>query len=53
MSPCELKDFARQLKKKTGTGGALKNGIIEIQFDHRQRIGGILEKLGSKVKRDS
>ena len=24
MSPDELKDFARQLKKKTGTGGALK-----------------------------
>ena len=53
MTPDELKDFARQLKKKTGTGGALKNGIIEIQGDHRERIGGILEKLGWKVKHDS
>ena len=53
MTPDELKDFARQLKKKTGTGGALKNGNIEIQGDHRERIGGILEKLGLKVKRDS
>ena len=53
MTPDELKDFARQLKKKTGTGGALKNGIIEIQGVHRERISGILEILGRQVKRVS
>ena len=53
MVPGELKNFAGQLKRTTGTGGTLKKGIIEIQGDHREKMCGILEKLGWKVKRDS
>ncbi len=46
-----LKKLAADLKKKCGAGGALKDGIIEIQGDHRDRIISELEKLGYKVKR--
>ena len=53
MRPGELKNFACQLKKKTGTGGALKRIIIKIQCDHLERLSVNLEKLGWKVKRDS
>ena len=33
-----------------GTGGAVKNGIIEIQGDNRDKIKLELEKLGYVVK---
>lgn len=47
----ELKELATQLKNKCGTGGTAKDGRIEIQGDHRDRIAQELEKLGYKVKR--
>ena len=31
MNPSELKAYAGKLKKKTGTGGSLKDGVVEIQ----------------------
>lgn len=46
-----LKKMATELKKKCGAGGALKDGIIEIQGDHRDKLVAELEKLGYKVKR--
>ncbi|MEE3214371.1 MAG: translation initiation factor, partial [Pseudomonadota bacterium] len=42
--------LAKELKKRCGTGGALKDGIIEIQGDHRQVLKEALEKKGFKVK---
>ncbi len=46
----ELKKMAQLLKKKCGTGGAVKDGIIEIQGDKRDVIKAELEKQGYKVK---
>jgi translation initiation factor 1 len=46
----ELKYLCSQLKKMCGTGGALKNGIIEIQGDNRDKIKVTLEQLGHNVK---
>jgi predicted translation initiation factor SUI1 len=51
LSGDELKELATQLKNKCGTGGTAKDGRIEIQGDHRDRIAQELEKLGYKVKR--
>jgi translation initiation factor 1 len=47
----ELKELATQLKNKCGTGGTAKDGRIEIQGDHRDRLAQELEKLGYRVKR--
>ena len=47
----ELKKLATELKKKCGAGGALKDGQIEIQGEHRDRLVAELEKLGYRVKR--
>ncbi len=46
----ELKILAKELKKKCGTGGTLKNGIIEIQGDHRDVLMNELKKTGFTVK---
>jgi len=46
-----LRDLAALLKQRSGTGGTVKEGRIEIQGDQRERIVAELEKLGYKVKR--
>lgn len=46
-----LKTLAKIFKQKCGCGGTVKNGIIEIQGDHRDLLMDELQKLGHKVKR--
>ncbi|MEO8466588.1 MAG: stress response translation initiation inhibitor YciH [Gammaproteobacteria bacterium] len=46
----KLKDLAGDLKRLCGTGGTLKDGTIEIQGDHRDRIVTALEQRGYTVK---
>lgn len=46
----KLAEIAALLKKKCGCGGAVKDGIIEIQGDKREVIQQELSKLGYKHK---
>ncbi len=45
-----LKELQKELQKECGAGGSLKNGNIEIQGDHREKIGLILQKKGYQIK---
>jgi len=46
----ELQALASRLKQSCGTGGTAKDGAIEIQGDHRERIVAVLRKAGHEVK---
>ena len=50
MNPSELKAYAGKLKKKTGTGGSLKDGVVEIQGDYMEKVSEILRKDGWEVQ---
>jgi translation initiation factor 1 len=50
LSADDLKALAKQLKQACGTGGTIKEGVIELQGDQRQKAAALLQKLGYRVK---
>lgn len=46
-----LKTFAKKLKQRCGAGGAVKDGVVEIQGDHRELLVEELKKEGWTVKK--
>ena len=46
-----LEELATRLKKACGAGGGVKEGTIEIQGEHRDRLVAELGKLGYDAKR--
>jgi translation initiation factor 1 len=47
----EIEALATRLKKRCGSGGTVRAGIIEIQGDHRDTIVAELIKMGWQAKR--
>lgn len=48
--PATLEALLKKLKQQCGAGGTLKDGEIEIQGDHRERVAAALSALGYKIK---
>jgi len=46
-----LAALGKQLKTACGSGGTAKDGVIEIQGDHRELVIAALSKQGHAVKR--
>ncbi len=45
-SKIDVRDLLKKLKSKLACGGTYKNDEIELQGDHRDRVGDILVKEG-------
>jgi translation initiation factor 1 len=51
LEPAALATLGKQLKAACGTGGTLKDGVIEIQGDHVERVISALQAQGHRVNR--
>ncbi len=47
----ELAALGQALKAACGTGGTVKDGLIEVQGDHVEKVMLLLQQRGFKVKR--
>lgn len=45
-----LASLVKTLKNRCGSGGTIRDGIVEIQGDHRQLLYNFLQEQGFKVK---
>lgn len=50
LNESELKSLAKELKQLCGTGGTIRDGIIEIQGEQREKLKPALENKGYTVK---
>lgn len=51
LQEAELTALAKQLKAACGSGGTVKDGVIEVQGDHVDKVMAWLGQHGHKVKR--
>jgi translation initiation factor 1 len=49
-SPADARELVKSLKKLCGSGGSVKDGVIEVQGDHREKVLAYLQKHGRQVK---
>ena len=45
-----LSALGKRLRSACGAGGAVKDGVLEIQGDHRERVATLLAEAGHRVK---
>lgn len=50
MDAAALESLAKQLKAACGSGGTVKDGSIEVQGDHGEKIAALLRAKGLVVK---
>jgi translation initiation factor 1 len=51
LDPTALVELGKKLKAACGSGGTVKDGVIEVQGDHCDRIVEVLKAQGFTVKR--
>ena len=51
LGPKDIDALATGLKKRCGSGGTVRDGVIEIQGDHRETVVAELVKLGWPAKK--
>ncbi|HNP86832.1 MAG: translation initiation factor [Chloroflexi bacterium SZAS-1] len=48
--PATFEALLKKLKQQCGAGGTFKDGELEIQGDHRERVATALAAMGYKIK---
>lgn len=51
LAPDALATMAKQLRTQCGAGGTVKDGVVEIQGNHADRVVALLQQQGLTVKR--
>ncbi|RKF38203.1 translation initiation factor Sui1 [Paraburkholderia fungorum] len=51
LDPLALALLGKQLRTACGSGGTVKDGVIEVQGDHCERVVEALKKYGHSAKR--
>jgi translation initiation factor 1 len=51
LDPLALAALGKQLRTACGSGGTVKDGVIEVQGDHCERVIEALKKFGHSAKR--
>lgn len=51
LEPAALEALAKRLKTACGSGGTVKDGVVEVQGDHADKLAALLTGLGHRVKR--
>jgi translation initiation factor 1 len=51
LAPAEIDTLGKELRRACGTGGTTKNGVVELQGDHRDTIVAYFTERGRRVKR--
>jgi translation initiation factor 1 len=51
LDPIALASLGKQLRTACGSGGTVKDGVLEVQGDHCERIIEVLRKQGHDAKR--
>jgi translation initiation factor 1 len=47
----EIDALGKELRRHCGTGGTTKNGVVELQGDHRDKVVAFFEARNRRVKR--
>jgi translation initiation factor 1 len=51
LDAAEVEPLGKELRRLCGTGGTAKNGLVELQGDHRDKVVAYFEGRGRRVKR--
>jgi translation initiation factor 1 len=51
LAPNEIEATGKELRRRCGTGGTTKNGVVELQGDHRDAIVAYFTEHGRRVKK--
>lgn len=51
LAASEVDTTGKELRRLCGTGGTTKNGVVELQGDHRDKIVAYFAQRGRRVKR--
>ena len=51
LQPNEIDTIGKELRRRCGTGGTTKNGIVELQGDHRDAIVAYFSERNRRVKK--
>ena len=51
LAPSEIDATGKELRRRCGTGGTTKNGIVELQGDHRDAVIAYFTERDRRVKK--